>query len=202
MKEIVNISDIKKLVKKDLTFSYIIEKYGNPPNWTREQGFTSLSRIILEQQVSLESANAHFKKLSLYLPKFSPEEVLKLSDEEMRACQISRQKATYLRALATAVINKSIILESFMSLDEQDIRERLANIKGIGKWTSDIYMMFCLQCKDIFPIGDIAVMKTVGELYKVNTKEEILDLAERWKPLRSLAAYCFWHYYLRSRNRV
>jgi DNA-3-methyladenine glycosylase II len=202
MNEIVNKSDIKELAEKDATFLNIIEKYGNPPNWTREQGFVSLSKIILEQQVSLASANAHFKKLNTYLPEFSPKEILKLSDEEMRTCQISRQKATYLRALSTAVIERCIIFESFESLPEQEIRERLTNVKGIGKWTSDIYMMFCLQSKDIFPFGDIAVMNTVKELYKVKTKEEIINLSETWKPLRSLAAYCFWHYYLRSRNRA
>ena len=170
MNEIVNTNDIEKLVELDTTFLSIIEKYGNPPNWTREQGFISLSKIILEQQVSLASANAHFKKLHMYLPEFSPTEILKLSDEEMKTCQISRQKATYLRALAIAVIDKSIIFESFESLDEQEIREKLTNVKGIGKWTSDIYMMFCLQSKDIFPCGDIAVMNTVKELYKVKNK--------------------------------
>lgn len=202
MRGIVNKNDISKLVKKDIVFSYIIKKYGNPPHWNREQGFISLSRIILEQQVSLASANAHFNRLNVYLPEFSPQEILKLSDDEMRNCQISRQKASYLRALAVAVIDGNIVFESFKSRNVQEIRENLTNIKGIGKWTADIYLMFCLQNKDIFPYGDIAVVNTVKELYGVKTKEEIINLSEKWKPLRSLAAYCFWHYYLKSRNRT
>jgi DNA-3-methyladenine glycosylase II len=74
-------------------------------------------------------------------------------------------------------------------------------IKGIGNWTADIYLMFCLQLKDIFPIGDIAVVNTVKELSDAKSKEEILLLSERWKPYRSLATYFLWHYYLRKRNK-
>ncbi len=119
----------------------------------------------------------------------------------MRTCQVSRQKATYLRALASAVNDKLIKLDKFESMKTVEIRKQLLNIKGIGEWTTDIYLMFCLQKKDIFPLGDIAVINTVKELYPVEAKEEIISLSEKWKPLRSLAAYYFWHYYLRKRNR-
>ena len=105
---IVNNPDIKKLTSSHKLFSKIKEQYGIPPNWQRPQGFVSLSRIILEQQVSLASAEAHFKKLNNYLPEFSPAEILKLSDEEMRACQISRQKAKYLRELSQGSIKQRI----------------------------------------------------------------------------------------------
>jgi len=200
MQNIVNESDIKKLVSMDSQFLSIIEKYGNPPNWKREQGFVSLCKIILEQQISLASANAHFKKLNEYLSKFSPKEILKLSDEEMRNCQISRQKAMYLRALATAVIEESLKIEELGSLDENEIRMILTKIKGIGAWTANIYMMFCLQYKDIFPYGDIAVMNTVTKLYGIKSKEEIINLSKKWIPLRSLAAYFLWHYYLSNKE--
>ncbi|HNR13560.1 MAG TPA: DNA-3-methyladenine glycosylase 2 family protein [Thermodesulfobacteriota bacterium] len=202
MQKIVNRVDIKKLIKKDNTFLYIHEKYGDPPNWKRDPGFESLSRIILEQQISLASANAHYNKLKHYLPEFTPDEILKLSDEEMRKCQISRQKAAYLRALATAVKTKSIIFEKLEPQSEQEVRERLTSIKGIGTWTADIYLLFCLQRKDIFPSGDIALINTVKELYRLKTKDDAVTLSENWKPLRSLAAFFFWHYYLRSRNRT
>jgi DNA-3-methyladenine glycosylase II len=201
MKDIVNKTDIGKLTKMDGIFASINKKYGNPPNWKREQGFVSLSRIILEQQVSLSSANAHFNKLNDYVPEFTPGEILKLSDAEMRNCQISRQKTVYLRALASAVIDKRIVFDSFDGLERTEIRKQLTNIKGIGEWTADIYLMFCLQEKDIFPFGDIAVMNAAKELISAGTKEEIMPLAEKWKPFRSLAAYYFWHYYLRIRNR-
>jgi DNA-3-methyladenine glycosylase II len=198
---IVNQHDIDLLIGRHHLFATIWEAYGAPPDWSREVGFESLGRIILEQQVSLASANAHFQKLNAYLDEFSPLHILKLTDEEMRSCQISRQKAKYLRALSEAVSSGEIDLAQLADLSEPDIRLRLTAIKGIGHWTADIYLMFCLQQKDIFPIGDIAVVNAVKELSGVQTVDEIRALAESWRPLRSLATYFLWHYYLRKRGR-
>lgn len=198
---IVNTADTQLLFSLSRLFVSINKLYGPPPNWTRPQGFISLSKIILEQQVSLASANAHFLKLNSYLDEFSPAEILKLTDEEMKICQVSRQKAGYLRALSTAVINRDIVLDDLPNLDLQEARNILMDIKGIGNWTTDIYLMFCLQAKDIFPIGDIAVINTIKELTNARTKEEIILLSESWKPMRSLATYYLWHYYLKKRNR-
>jgi DNA-3-methyladenine glycosylase II len=198
--DIVNQKDIKRLIKIDRIFELINDRYGNPPNWKRPQGFISLSRIILEQQVSLASANAHFIKLSSYLNDFTPSEILRLTDVEMRNCQISRQKAKYLQALSGAIINGSIDLEKLSESDEADVRKQLIALKGIGNWTADIYLMFCLQAKNIFPSGDVAIVNTVKELTDVVTKEDIVQLAEKWQPLRSLASYFFWHYYLSKKN--
>ncbi|MGB4850156.1 MAG: hypothetical protein WBP41_19685 [Saprospiraceae bacterium] len=202
MSAIVNAKDIKRLTSQHEIFSSIFEKYGSPPNWSRPQGFISLSKTILEQQVSLASANAHFQKLNEYIKEFTPTEILTLSDEEMRACQISRQKAKYLRELSTAILERKLNLDELSTLDESEVRTKLTAIKGIGTWTSDIYLMFCLQAKDIFPIGDIAVVNTVKELTSLNSREEILSLSETWKPFRSLAAYFCWHYYLCKRGRT
>lgn len=202
MPGIVNPKDIQKITRAHELFAFIKEKYGVPPGWSRPPGFISLSQIILEQQVSLESAKAHFNKLNSYLPEFSPAEILKLSDEEMRSCQVSRQKARYLRALSDAILAGTIDLEKLALQNETKIRQQLTAIKGIGDWTTDIYLMFCLQSKDIFPVGDIAVANTVKELTGISGKEEILLLAEKWKPFRSLAAYFLWHYYLQKRNRI
>jgi len=198
---IVNQTDSDRLFKLDPLFSRIHDQYGSPPNWTRPPGFISLSRIILEQQVSLASANAHFLKLNSFLKEFTPAEILKLTDEEMRACQISRQKATYLRDLSEAILNGTLNLDSFGKMTDAEIRTELTRIKGIGDWTTDIYLMFCLHAKDIFPHGDIAVINTIRELTPEQNKAEILTLSETWKPLRSLATYFLWHYYLSKRNR-
>src|ERR1043165_1251962 len=187
MQTIVNKRDIQKLLKTDKLFGKILDKYGEPPGWSRPEGFISLSKIILEQQVSLASANAHFNKLNSYIPEFAPEHILKLTDEEMRNCQISRQKAKYLRELSKEILDGHLELEALPKMKEEEVRKKLTSIKGIGNWTTDIYLMFCLQSKDIFPIGDIAVVNTVRELTKAKTQEEILKLAEKWRPLRSLA---------------
>ena len=200
--KIVNRTDIKKLTSSHKIFLFIKDKYGIPPNWQRPEGFVSLSKIILEQQVSLASAEAHFKKLNNYLDEFSPSEILKLTDEEMRACQISRQKAKYLRALSQAIVNKELNFDSLSRLNPIEVRKILTSIKGIGEWTTDIYLMFCLQTKDIFPLGDIALITTIKELTKVKTKSGVIRLTQKWKPYRSLAAYFLWFYYLKKRNRI
>ncbi len=199
---IVNSQDIKKLTASYKIFSNIKDLYGIPPSWQRPQGFVSLSRIILEQQVSLTSAEAHFNKLNGYIKNFTPKEILKLTDEEMRACQISRQKAKYLRELSNTVISQELIFEELQKLSPGEVRKKLTSIKGIGDWTTDIYLMFCLQSKDIFPLGDIALINTIKELTEVKTKSGIVRLTQKWKPYRSLAAYFLWYYYLKKRNRI
>jgi DNA-3-methyladenine glycosylase II len=201
MPSIVNQNDIKQLLKLDEVFVKINSLYGPPPDWQRPEGFISLARIILEQQVSLQSANAHFNKLNAYLPEFSPVEILNLSDEEMRNCQISKQKSTYLRELSMAILSGKIDLKILRQLPETEIRQQLKSLKGIGDWTTNIYLMFCLQAKDIFPASDIAIINTLKELTKAVTHYEITTIADRWKPYRSLPSYFLWHYYLKKRNR-
>jgi len=201
MNPIVNQNDIDELFRKDDIFLKIYALYGSPPNWNRLQGFSTLAKIILEQQVSLQSASAHFNKLDSYLPAFTPVEILKLSDEEMRMCQISKQKSKYLRELSLAVLDGKIDLTGLPELPVADVREQLKSIKGIGDWTTDIYLMFCLQSKDVFPIGDVAVINTIKELTHVASKQEIIGYSEKWKPYRSLATFFLWHYYLCKRKR-
>jgi DNA-3-methyladenine glycosylase II len=201
LKHIVNKEDIEILLERDTIFRFIDSKYGPPPGWSRPEGFVSLSRIILEQQVSLSSADAHFRKLSSHIKDFTPEKIMSLSDGEMRNCQISRQKARYLRALASAVTGGVVDLGSLRRLSAEEAKIQLKAIKGIGEWTSDIYLLFCLGEGDIFPVGDIAVLNTVKELTTAVTRDEIVRLSDGWKPLRSLAAFYLWHYYLSKRGR-
>ena len=199
-KPIVNSADMERLFSMDPIFIGIHEKFGSPPNWTRPQGFETLCKIILEQQVSLASANAHFEKLKSRLSSFTPEEIVSKSVENLREAQISRQKSSYLIGLSEAVLSGKLLLEELPNLEEIEIRERLTSIKGIGKWSSDIYLLFCLQSKDVMPLGDIAVIKTIKELKDVEY-EKIEEISNTWSPLRSLATFFLWHYYLRKRKR-
>lgn len=201
MGSIVNTHDTEHLLKLDALFGQIYNMYGAPPDWKRPAGFVSLVHIILEQQVSLQSAKAHFDKLNAFLPEFTPDAIQTLTDLEMRQCQVSRQKTIYLRELSSAILSGKINLQNLQHLPEAEVRQQLKSIKGIGDWTADIYLMFCLQAKDIFPLGDIAVINTIKELTEARSHEEIAERASRWKPYRSLAAYFLWHYYLRKRNR-
>lgn len=202
MLQLVNATDIKNLTRRDQVLKNIYKQYGAPPNWSRPQGFEALAKIILEQQVSLASANAHFSKLKHAVGDFIPANLLQLTDAEMRDCQISRQKTRYLRELSKAVLSNQLQLEALPKLPEAEIRQQLTAIKGIGHWTTDVYLLFCLQQKDVFPIGDIAIVNTIKELYNLHDKEQMLDLAEVWRPLRSLATYFLWHYYLSKRKRT
>ena len=201
MNPIVNSTDIHKLIALDPVFKSIFETYGTPENYERAEGFETLCRIILEQQVSLASGKAHYVKLKNYITIYTPEQLLKLSDVEFKNCFISKQKATYLRALSSAILTNQIDLSLLSSLSEAEIRLQLTAIKGIGNWTADVYLMFCLQHKNIFPIGDIAIRQSIKTLYQIEDREVMTKLAETWKPYQSLACYFLWHFYLKSRNR-
>ena len=200
--DIVNDHDVSALIRQDSMFGEIERLYGKPPNWRRSPGFESLCRIILEQQVSLDAANAHYRKLKGYVGNISCKNIMALSDAEFRECQISRQKMIYLRGLAAAIKNRSLRLRTIAEKSPEEIRGELTKIKGIGNWTTDIYLMFCLQSKDVFPIGDIAIRKTMSEMTGILEEEEMLERAGSWKPLRSLASYYLWHYYLSSRRKA
>lgn len=192
---------IDYLIEKDIVFKSIIDKYGIPTIPKRPQGFETLVLLILEQQVSIDSAKATFLKLKAK-ETVQPERLLLLSDEEYRNLGISRQKTSYIKALSTAILNNEIFLETFTSKSSEQVREELIKIKGIGNWTIDVYLMFSLQAPDVFPIGDIAVVHTMKELLNIHDKLEMEVYVKKWSPYRSIATFFLWHYYLNKRNRT
>lgn len=167
----------------------------------RPEGFETLVLLILEQQVSIDSAKATFLKLKAKEKNFRPEALFNLSDEEFRGLGVSRQKTSYIKALSKAILDNDIDLESLRAKTAQQARGELIKIKGIGNWTIDIYLMFCLEAPDLLPLGDIAVVNTMKELLQFETKEEMEIHALRWSPHRSMAAFLLWHYYLQKRGR-
>jgi len=189
------------LIKQDPVFKLIIDKYGLPVIPKRPQGFATLALLILEQQVSIDSARATFIKLNNKVKYFLPQELLSLSDEEYRNAGVSRQKTTYIKALAAAILNKVLDLESLPGKSSEEVREELIKIKGIGNWTVDVYLMFCLQTPDIIPLGDIAIINTIKELLDIHDKLDMEAYAESWSPYRSIASFILWHYYLEKRGR-
>jgi DNA-3-methyladenine glycosylase II len=187
-----------------VALSGIIKQYGYPPMWRRTNSFQTLILIILEQQVSLASARAAYTKLKNKIKFISPSRVLALSDEELRSCYFSRQKTVYARELAKAFISKEIRLKKLANHDDDDIRETLKKVKGIGDWTVDIYLLFALQRSDVFPQGDLAMInafKKVKELSVKTGREKIIAMAEAWRPYRSIATMILWHYYLSIRKK-
>jgi DNA-3-methyladenine glycosylase II len=192
---------IKYLSKKDKIFKEIIKLYGLPVIPTRPQGFETLALLILEQQVSIDSAKATFIKLKAKATKFTPKNLLALADEMYREAGVSRQKTSYIKILAAAIINKEINIKSLANKDATQVRAELIQLKGIGNWTIDVYLMFCLQSPDILPLGDIAVVNTIKELLQIESKIDMEIYTEKWAPHRSLATFLLWHYYLEKRNR-
>jgi DNA-3-methyladenine glycosylase II len=192
-----------KLSRRDPDLKFILKTYGHPPVWTRTNSFATLIHIILEQQVSLASARAAFYKLKEKIGAITPQKLIALSDVEMKACYFSRQKMIYARHLAEAIISKQIRLKKISSLDDEEIRIHLKQIKGIGDWTVDVYLLFALQRANVFPIGDLAMMNALKEVKNLplhTSKEEIIELAKVWQPYRSIATMLFWHYYIQKRG--
>jgi len=192
-----------ELGSRDKELRSIIDQHGHPPMWTRPATFQTLILTILEQQVSLASAYAAFRKLREKIGQVTPAKILAMTDEDLRACYFSRQKMVYARHLAEAIVSKKIQLKKLSVLPDEEIRITLKQVKGIGDWTSDVFLMFALQRTDIFPIGDLAMvnaLKEVKKLPKQTAKEELLEMAEAWRPYRTIAAMLLWHHYIKTRN--
>lgn len=191
---------ISFLVEKEEVFKRLHLQYGNPFIPSRPQGFVTLCKLILEQQVSIDSAKACFLKIETLLGEVTPETISSCPDEDLKACGVSRQKINYLKILAQAV-SSELDLESFTAKSADEVRAELIQLKGIGNWTIDVYLMFSLQSPDIIPLGDIAIVNTIKELFDIHTKEEMEQLSQNWKPYRSMATFMLWHHYLEKRNR-
>lgn len=194
----------KKLSKQDEDLAFIFRTYGVPPLWAREPSFTTLVHIILEQQVSLASAQSAFNKLQEKLSgEITPENLLSLSDAEMKAAYFSRQKTVYARDLSRNILDGSLDLNRFGNLSNEEIKHELKKIKGIGEWTSDIYLLMAMLRADVMPKGDLALHVAWQRLKRLEhrpTSDEFLQIAERWKPLRSVAARLLWHFYLSAKR--
>ncbi len=193
------------LAKRDNNLKWIIDKYGYPPMWKRDESFETLLLIILEQQVSLASARAAYKKLEDFIGLITPKKLLALTDVELKNCYFSRQKIAYTRHLATNIEKGKLNLSSLRLLPDDAVRATLMTIKGIGNWTAEVYMMFALQRSNCFPKGDIALQKAMRELKGLDKNvpiEQIVQLEEEWAPYKTIGAFLLWHFYLSKRGDV
>lgn len=193
---------ISHLSKADEQLKFIFNNFGAPIVQKREEGFASLCHIILEQQVSIASAKACYLKLENYFCELTPLKILNASEKELRSCGISRQKIIYLKDLADKVETKKIDFLSFKNKTETQIRAELISIKGVGNWSIEVYLMFCLQLEDIIPLGDIAIKNTMTELYQTQNNAQMQLVSDLWRPYRTFATYTLWHYYLTKRGRI
>lgn len=189
-------------LSQDPILFQIIQTYGLPQIPRRPPGFATLVLLILEQQVSIDSAKATFNRIKAVYPNLDPAQLVLVADEDFRSFGVSRQKTAYIKGLAQAVLDESIVLESLAEKPEAEARKELLALKGIGNWTVEIYLMFALASPDILPLGDIAIVNAMRELYEHPDKEAMEAHAQNWKPYRSYAAFLLWHHYLKKRNRT
>lgn len=196
-KDLLSASEI--LAERDPDLARVLDRIGPPPMWDREPGFPTLVHIILEQQVSLASAKAAFDKLVARIAPLEPASFLKLEDPELKAIGFSGQKGRYCRELAKAVLGGSLDLDGLASLADDQVRGELTKVTGIGRWTADIYLLMALGRSDVWPRGDLALLKAVRDLKGLAeppTEVEFEALGEPWRPWRSVAARILWNHYL------
>jgi DNA-3-methyladenine glycosylase II len=187
------------LTGRDPRLARIVADYGPPPLWAREPGFPTLLRIILEQQVSLASAQAAFDRLMAIASPLTPERFLALDDVTLKATGFSRQKTRYGRELAGAILSGSLDLEALDVLDDQAVRAALIKVVGIGRWTADIYLLMALCRPDAWPAGDLALATAARHalgLAATPGTAELEAIGEAWRPWRAVAARVLWHFYL------
>lgn len=187
------------LSQQDSDLARVLVAYGAPPLWARETGFATLVQIILEQQVSLSSARAAFGRLQGAVSKLEPEKFLKLGDAQLKEIGFSRQKSRYCRELSVAIVENRFAIDALEAMSDDDAKHELMTLKGIGRWTAEIYLLMALRRPDIWPSGDLALAKAaqqVKALDAIPEQDELEALAQAWRPWRAVAARLLWHHYL------
>jgi DNA-3-methyladenine glycosylase II len=185
-------------------FAAILERAGPPRFRRRRNGFETLLHIILEQQVSIDAAAAMFRRLNTVCTPLSPASFLTIDDATLRSCGFSRQKAAYGRGLAGAVASGSLDFARLAEAPDEDALAALIALKGIGRWSAEIYLIFALGRDDIWPGADLGLQFGVASdlgLGAKLTERELREVGERWRPWRTVAACLFWQSYLHARKR-
>jgi DNA-3-methyladenine glycosylase II len=191
------------LAKRDKDLSAVLHTYGPPPMWARKPGFSTLIQIILEQQVSLASAASMFRRLSQNISPFEPDRVLELGEAHLKMLGLTRQKTAYCIHLSECINANSLNLRALARMNDEDARAALMQVKGIGSWSADIYLLMVLRRPDVWPARDLALATAASSLKKLTrrpTPEDLFKMAEQWRPFRSVAARMLWQYYLAQRK--
>ena len=191
-------ASVEALAAREPAFARVLDLHGVPEPRVSEPGAQTLLRTIVGQQVSVAAARSMWAKLeSAFGSPPDLKRLLAASDEEMRAAGMSRQKAGYIRSLAELVLSNELALDALPEDDEEAIA-LLTRIKGIGRWSAEIYLLFAEGRPDVFPAGDLAVMVELGRLMGLAerpSEKQLRELAEPWRPHRGAAAVLAWHSY-------
>jgi DNA-3-methyladenine glycosylase II len=186
-------------------FAAILAEAGAPQFRRRRNGFATLLHIILEQQVSIDAAAAMHRRLSAVCRPLTPQAFLTLDDATLRACGFSRQKAGYARSLAEKVGGGEFDFERLADADDESAQAALLSLKGIGRWSSEVYLLFALGRADIWPAADLGLQLAVADRLPLAARPgepALRQIGEAWRPWRSVAACLFWQSYLHQRKRT
>jgi DNA-3-methyladenine glycosylase II len=193
-------SGARQLAARDRDLARIVEQHGCPPMWGRQPGFATLVWIILEQQVSIASARTLFRRLRIALGgEVTPAAVTRAGISGLREFGLTRQKARYCSELAQRLLDGTLDLRVVSRSPEPQARAMLLEVPGIGHWSVDIYFLMALRRPDVWPRGDLALavaMRDVKRLGEVPSREQQIEMAQRWSPWRSVAARILWMHYL------
>jgi DNA-3-methyladenine glycosylase II len=186
-------------------FRTILERAGAPRFRRRQNGFATLLHIILEQQVSIDAAAAMHRRLAGICRPLVPEPFLALDDAILRSCGFSRQKIGYARGLAEAVASGRLDFARLGAAPDEEARAGLVSLKGIGRWSAEIYLIFALGRSDVWPAADLGLQIAVAECLGLGERPKepaLRELGAAWQPWRSVAACLFWQSYLHARGRA
>jgi DNA-3-methyladenine glycosylase II len=188
---------VRSLSRKCPHMRMVRELTGIPSVRRHASGFEGLARIVVGQQLSLASAQAIWGRVQSAVRPMTARALLKLSDEELRAAGLSQVKVRTLRALSKEIVG-GLDLDHLSELPEENVHEVLTALPGIGPWSADIYLLFCLGRADAFAAGDLALQTAVRAALSLKerpSRDELFDIAERWRPWRGVAAHLLWAYY-------
>jgi len=194
---------VEELCSRDSDLAGVVRRHGPPPMWARPPGFATLVRIVLEQQVSLSSADAAFRRLRIGAGRMSAARVSRLSLPQIRRLGITRQKAEFIHDIGRAATAGELRLWGLASADDTTVRNTLLQIRGIGPWTADIYLIMALRRPDVWPDGDLALVKSLRHLKRLRSvpgPDAIRRITAGWAPWRAVAARIVWHSYLSERR--
>jgi DNA-3-methyladenine glycosylase II len=190
---------VRALARRDEDLARVFRANGVPPLWARRPGFITLVRIILEQQVSLASADATYRRLTNDLGALTPDRMLAAGTTHLRSLGITRQKAAYCLNVAEAIRTGDLDLPAVGRSDDDTAIETLTRIKGVGPWTAEVYLLMALRRPDVWPSGDIALATAVQSVKRLRdrpTPPELVEIGEAWRPYRATAARILWQHYL------
>ena len=195
----------RKLAKRDRFLGSVLDELGPPPLWRRPANFATFVRIILEQQVSLASAKSTFNKLRAAAgSRVTAKRVNELGLDELRSLGFSRQKARYTMALSDDVIAKRFVVGTLRHLDDDQARSQITARLGLGDWSADVFLIMALMRPDLFPVGDLALIKgmTMLDGGQYDGPEKAVARAEGWRPYRSVATRMIWQLYLSRQGKM